>query len=266
MKAYLQRLAASASQPEPRLHPFVGSIFAGESREENVEEVQRPLAGHFTKEAAREPAAPGQEVVSIHAPGEIAANPPHIHLPVAEEVVDATRPDAHRPQRFSSLLPPPGAPAESPVPRRGENPPERPVQASSHAAKLRNQEQTLRKSFPEETRAGIQSIAAPPIVRPFAVEQARAESPEVGVPQAGALPAATPEPMRTIAIRSVRPEREEHGAAKETVRAASEEIQIHIGRIEVIAAATPAPRATAPPASRSTSLEEYLKHRSGRAG
>jgi hypothetical protein len=73
--------------------------------------------------------------------------------------------------------------------------------------------------------------------------------------------------MRTIAVRRVQPERKEHtAAAKETVRAGSEEIQIHIGRIEVIAAAPAGPRAAVPPASGSTSLEDYLKHRSGRAG
>ena len=33
MTGYLQRLAASVSQPQPRLHPLVGSVFSGERQE-----------------------------------------------------------------------------------------------------------------------------------------------------------------------------------------------------------------------------------------
>ncbi len=46
----------------------------------------------------------------------------------------------------------------------------------------------------------------------------------------------------------------------------SDEIQIHIGRIEVTAMTQPAPRPLAAPVRKSPSLDEYLKRRDGRAG
>jgi hypothetical protein len=45
-----------------------------------------------------------------------------------------------------------------------------------------------------------------------------------------------------------------------------DEIQIHIGRIEVIAAPPPAPRAAPAPARKSMSLDDYLSRRDGRVG
>jgi hypothetical protein len=48
---------------------------------------------------------------------------------------------------------------------------------------------------------------------------------------------------------------------REPTRSEPDDIQIHIGRIEVIAAPPPAPRAPAAPASRSTKLDDYLNGR-----
>jgi hypothetical protein len=44
-----------------------------------------------------------------------------------------------------------------------------------------------------------------------------------------------------------------------------DEIQIHIGRIEVTAVPPPAPPPASRPTSRSVSLDEYLRRRDGRA-
>jgi hypothetical protein len=46
----------------------------------------------------------------------------------------------------------------------------------------------------------------------------------------------------------------------------SDEIQIHIGRIEVIAMPPAAPRPMPVPARKSQTLDEYLRRGSGRAG
>jgi hypothetical protein len=45
-----------------------------------------------------------------------------------------------------------------------------------------------------------------------------------------------------------------------------DEIQIHIGRIEVIAMPPAAPRPVAMPARKTQTLDEYLRRGSGRAG
>jgi hypothetical protein len=46
----------------------------------------------------------------------------------------------------------------------------------------------------------------------------------------------------------------------------ADDIQIHIGRIEVIAVPPPAPRAQAAPSRKGLSLDEYLSRRNGRLG
>jgi hypothetical protein len=46
----------------------------------------------------------------------------------------------------------------------------------------------------------------------------------------------------------------------------SDEIQIHIGRIEVIAMPPAAPKMVAAPARKTQSLDEYLRQRNGRPG
>ena len=46
----------------------------------------------------------------------------------------------------------------------------------------------------------------------------------------------------------------------------ADEIQIHIGRVEVIAMHPPAPRAVPAPVRKSQSLDEYLRGSNGRAG
>src|SRR5271166_3618564 len=72
MRGYLQRLAASASRPERRVRPLVGSIFAEGLREENVEEVRPQVAGQTAGRTAAEPGARAMEPQSMRAPHETA--------------------------------------------------------------------------------------------------------------------------------------------------------------------------------------------------
>ena len=46
----------------------------------------------------------------------------------------------------------------------------------------------------------------------------------------------------------------------------TDDIQIHIGRVEVIAVPPAEPRRTPPPARKGLSLDEYLSRRNGRVG
>jgi hypothetical protein len=259
MRGYLQRLAASVSRPERRVRPLVGSIFAGELREESlVEEVQRPFAEQSTERAAQEPVA-RVTPQAVRGPSEaIAKKPSHALIPAPQQVQSSPQPDTPEPPEFALLLPRPAAQAESPVLRVQEKPLERPAGPYLRPAEITAKQEPERPKVLSETPPGFQPL----VLRPLIVEEARAEATEAR-PQ----PAGTREPTRKTAIHMARQEPEERpAAAKEGERGASEDIQIHIGRIEVIAAAPQAPRAAASATTRSTSLEDYLKRRNGRAG
>lgn len=249
MRGYLQRLAASVSRPERRLRPLAGSIFFGELHEENVEEVRRPPA----EQPAREPAARSTEAAMQRPEAARVSEPSDDSVRETQQVVRASPPEIKVPSRSVPLLSPQFAPAERLQRETQESVIERLAPPSAAAT---SDEAPERPAVPFVNRVSSQPL----VLRPLVVEEGRAEAAEFN-PQ----PVARREPLPTPRTHPRRQEREAHpAAARKSERNTGEEVQIHIGRIEVIAATPPSPRAAASATSRSTSLEDYLSRRNGR--
>jgi hypothetical protein len=247
MKGYLQRLVASASRPERRVRPFVGSIYAEGARETSMEEARPMMAGQIAEDAARVPAARATEAQPIRASREAAAIEP----------LGASRPYAPEPPRFTPLLPRKDAETGAGILQIED------ARLDSLAPLHRQPEIATRKQEPErealllETRVSSQPLVLQP---PMLEERSGEWSPEAGAPLVPIR-----EPLRKTSAQEARRESQQQAASRAPERGANEEIQIHIGRIEVIAAPPPPARAAAAPARRFTSLDDYLKRRDGRA-
>jgi len=82
---------------------------------------------------------------------------------------------------------------------------------------------------------------------------------------AGNVGAADPEPRAQRDAFPRRAKGAERTQSRQRVESAMQDIEIHIGRIEVIAVPPPAPRVAAASPRRTMSLDDYLKQRNGRA-
>jgi hypothetical protein len=219
MKGFLQRLAAGTIRPERTVHPFVGAIFQGGVKREQIEETRWPSGPTELLETV-EGHGEGNETKD-HAPkGEPTINVPE-GMPLVDRVASAE---------------PPGV--ELPIKRKaGEEVPTARVQ----------------KSRRKEDEANGPPNVEPFVLRPLVMgvwPQSKGEDQNSGVaePTLGASQVAT-------RAKAALPERE----------APIEDIQIHIGRIEVIAVPPQAQRASAVPGRKGMSLDDYLRQRNGRA-
>jgi hypothetical protein len=246
MTGYLQRLAASVSQPRPSLHPLVGSIFSGARQE-----MASPDLPQNDESTDDQNLVPATRTVSGSPEG-----PMPRHDPVADDRseqnagmpwrTDDRRIEQHRSEReiFHPLLP-----SKAPAVGVSAMPPETvPGDAAS----------------PQSPSVGSQRNRRDPSIAGAA--RAAHIAVEVG-PTAdwrsaiGSRPVSRlPEPAEMLAVVSGdlgTPARAEFSAPPRR-STQSNDIQIHIGRIEVTALAQPAPRPAAAPARKAMSLDEYL--------
>ena len=249
MKGYLQRLVTSASRPERRVQPFVSALFAEVPREESMEQVRRLVVQPVTARVIHEPA--GQIVQT------------EIKRPLNEEsdnkLSDASSSFPIQSSRYTPMISRLSAERhethlspERPEPDVRETSNARGTQSdtfSEHPLQIKNLDTS--SALPEDQVNSPRRAVQPLLVQTQQVQEKNGLQNEIFRVQ----PAA------------VRRNAQESGvAAKAPARNTSEDIQIHIGRIEVIAVPQAAPRVVAEPASKSTSLGDYLKHRNGRAG
>jgi hypothetical protein len=252
MKGFLQRLVASSSRAEGGVRPFVGSIFASGLHEPGVRNV-RPVPAEQTRETmTREPTMRIGNAETMRMRHEEGA----VESPRAPLSEIATR-------ASSSLLLSDHA-ARSGIPEtevhlsqvqqdslEGRREPH--LQRDG-ATRTQEQEELLLDKHPE---------SQPLVLRPLLVEERADERGLIGT----ALGAPMREQLRVAGTQRSRDKSQDRAAtARASERDTFEDIQIHIGRIEVIAVPPPAPRATPAPARKSTSLDDYLKRRNGRAG
>jgi hypothetical protein len=247
MTGYLQRLAASVARPSPRLHPLVGSIFSGARQE---------IASPDLLQNDALTSADDQNLVS---PTRNIAEP--TEDPMRRR--DLTAGDRIEPRTEIAL------PMDDGRIGRRRSEPEHPLMPSKGLEVAVSA--MLSETVPGEV-AGVQSppqhdrrdtsIVDAPWVAPAAVEDGRA---------ADRRNAAAPSPVSTVSERAgvlavvagdaAKPARAEFSAPARR-SAQSEDIQIHIGRIEVTAVAQPAPRPAVAPVRKAMSLDEYLGRRS----
>jgi hypothetical protein len=247
MTGYLQRLVAGVARPSPRLHPLVGSIFSGARQEVAASALMQNNALASTEV---------QTLVSTL--GTVSASPDDLmrrrDLAVDDRVerhAGSTLPTNNRrtQQRgserelFHPLLPSktPEVDVSAMLPGPGD------VVSAQSALQHDRRDSSI-------VGAAWMAHAAVEDGRTADPRNATAAPPVSGLLEhAGTLAAVTGDASK--------PARAEFSApARRSGR--GDDIQIHIGRIEVTAVAQPAPRPAAAPARKTMSLDEYLGRRS----
>jgi hypothetical protein len=243
MIGYLQRLAASVARASPRLHPLVGSIFSGERQETAAPALMQSDALASTDV---------QTLVStIGTLSDSPDDPMRRRDLAADDRVeqhagtalprDNRRTRQRRGEReiFHPLLPP----------KTGELGVSAmlPETVSEDAANAQSALQHDRRDTSIVDAAWMADVED----GPTADRRNDIEAPPVsGLRERAGMLAA-------IAGDASKPARAEYSAPSRR-SAQSDDIQIHIGRIEVTAVAQPAPRLAAAPARKAMSLDEYL--------
>jgi hypothetical protein len=232
MKGYLQRLAATVTTRTPAIHPIVSSVFPA------------PAAVDSSSiSIAAKPSSAAEDTASLSAP-----TPSTQHEDLRGHLIDNQHSsesveDSHRSQPipYHPLLKPSFTDA------LGDPSHDR----SSEAYRTRQQSTSIEADSPAVTDS------------PLATSSSRRESPASAHPSNP-----SPQPLLPISPEIQRESRAAHtpGPARpETQPRAShssrqpEDIQIHIGRIEVLAVPPPVARPAAPPPRKSVSLDEYLR-------
>jgi hypothetical protein len=278
MSGYLSRIAASVIRPQPRVHPFVESIYPAVRREE--------AAGFVLQTEASVPVSRSAGTLAPLEHSAAAAN--------AERVqgTERTEPgDKHEADLSTKILESPemGKWSKEEASARTISserevlrpllPPQRVGQQEAGMARMAVEPESkatsglpMRSATPASTadhslRVEAYARSYEPLVEPAVAQRARSTSAssESG-PTAANLKRdvhATPsQPASRAVARAL------IGANAQARRAApppSEDIQIHIGRIEVIAVPPPAPRPAPAPVRKGLTLDEYLSGGNGRA-
>jgi len=263
MKGFLRRTLESARGAEPRLKPLTGSVFAGNRRRQELQ------PGSWGEEAV--PVASGPDAAATSRP---LSQPGISHtastfttgplLPVESDPREAGAGGQERnSERRRALFA-----AEAPVAPRNRESLTRPASDGSALHAPLPLLPTLRPgSFPlfsgSQRNEGARADAADPHAPQEVSRAEKTQQPEEARRAASALPQRFDPLLRPA--REARPPSAGPQVPAARNRVPQEpEIQVHIGRIEVIAAAPQTPRATAPRPNRATSLADYLAGRNGR--
>ena len=249
MTGYLQRLAASVARPSPRLHPVVGSIFAEAGQE--IFSIAVPQEDGFIFTEERTAVSPTRSARDLPEDANRRRND------VAEETfveqhVEIAPPDGRRRspelhtarENFQPLLP--REPEAAKIPEalsetvHGQAASPQPFNAISHAG-----------------AAGTSVAAALQAAHLVVDDRSTASSRNEITP----LPTRAFHQLPVVAGDAGKPARAEFSAPSRR-SAQSDDIQIHIGRIEVTAVGQPTPRPACAPARKVMSFDEYLGRRS----
>jgi hypothetical protein len=261
MRGYLQRIAASVVRPQPAVHPFVESAFSASRREEPAEPLLREERFSAAVPVERAAAHGLRDESRIEAPQPVQASASPSGEPVEHETLVAAPVERVAPRIFS-----PEPSARTPQPRTSPMGPLQEIVQRLTAATPTIEPEAFQPLLPRSEIDPKQS-ADPP-----RAGASRQDRPESGSPEATReVPRFEPiipkdlSPVRAAAGLVRRP-RVELPPGPRSPQPPADEIQIHIGRIEVVAVQPAAPRPATPPARKALSLDEYLSRRNGRAG
>jgi hypothetical protein len=246
MNGYLQRMTLSAMNPGGSIHPVVGSVFSAAKYDRTPDTF------------------PGDEEISSPDHPES----PTIRSPEAAQVLQAT--EAPPGLSVSPILPlqtPIGSPEQA---RQHQDPkPLSQEQSSLRRPATKFQEQEADKSESLSVRVDHEAEL---LVEPLEPQRQRRNH---GVDIKGVYSPLVPEAVGGTAspgnfcalpntVASATGKNQRDVSRQKPSAQEPDEIQIHIGRIEVTAVPPAPARPEAKPAARSVSLAEYLKRRDGR--
>jgi hypothetical protein len=247
MKAYLLRLAASVTRPTPALHPLVGSLFSGSLSPGSGQGEQ---AGAETR--LDTPAAPA------HAQGFPAATT----LDPSAYSMRRDQGATHGVQERAEYAPLIERETFDPVFAHGapdvRTAPDAAAQTFVNTTPGRFATPASALSQESGSRAPSSDIRnpEPPRIAPLVAGNMRQ-------PVRPSGPDPLPPPIMAAAPTPRLPARDSPPARRRPPGPEPGDIQIHIGRIEVMAAPPAAPRPAAAPVRHAMSLDEYLKRRNG---
>lgn len=266
MSGYLQRLASSVLKPALSIHPILGSVFSAAQLERRAEHEELVARRHSAAETATPaPAAPVRraEEAGMPVPHDVP------YLPASERTV--FQPLVGRRQTEETELP------RSPYIQATDDPggawSDRPDPIPEPAAPVSRQP---RIGIADSGKPEQQRTTEPPIDAVHEQEPSRAVTPDVPRREAENtvyhplieenFRRPTPPTILRETFRDGRKkERGDSPRREAPAHREQDEIQIHIGRIEVVAAPVSPVRAAPKPVRPSPDLGDYLKRRNGRA-
>jgi hypothetical protein len=230
MKGYLCRMAAAVIRPQAALHPFVESIYPGSRPETPVQPPAKENMGFTNQPPRAESQEPSHEPPSEKFQALV---PPRAHVPEHNEsdwaAVLPLEP-ALRPSPFASPVEPPQIRAQ-----------------------------------PDDIATRPQPSQAEPLVALPASADPSSTQTQFYIERRFQLVSESSPPSRTPPI-TARRGKPAPSAAPHSPQPRADEIEIHIGRIEVVAAPPAPPRPAVTPQRKSLSLDDYLSRRNGRSG
>jgi len=231
MKGFLFRVASSVVRPQTSVHPIVDSIYSSPA----------PHAASMpTSEQEAISSAPIAHTIQTESQigaSESATTEEHVSkVYPAQRIAKTSRRDS-----FEPLLPP-QEPSQLAAPVKDS--------AATEASAL-----ATHTGSQQDSQSLSATLGFTPIV---------SHAVNVGSPTSKLVPSQT-QANEQKAVTQSRRQQQSHPAVRAR-REAGDDIQIHIGRIEVIAIPPPAPRPAAGTPHRRMSLDEYLNRRNGRTG
>jgi hypothetical protein len=282
MSGYLRRMLAAAGARKPSLRPFAGSIYENGPQSWTARRISGGDADADNPER--------HLAVEANDDGGEADDRRHASLASQRAAHDAQNPAAPvpvyaslHPQRHDRRFAPAPSPSlrsSNPVDQELTLPQAVPAERAGEAARgsdqlgrraagdPRNGAPAPRLLAPTVTRApgaagrapAIESTISSPAGRDGASSSVAPRTADYPPPEVGRTVTTPPLPAHAA------PQRHSESGAREFFRSAGaqdQNVEIRIGRIEVLAAAPPATRAPAASQSRTTSLADYLARRSG---
>jgi len=237
MKGYLQRIAATAVRPRGNIHPFVGSMFPTARREPAIDaapQIEELIVADAGQRAGTRRDASGatNDAARRHDPASADAHP---------TVTRSTERVS-----FQPLLP--DARRETATPAIHANADER----------ERDSQPVFLYAKQPETKPSERELA-----ERIVFEDAPSSGSNVELTRS--LRQTLRESEGSLSVNRARRITPSYASQPASPAREPDEIQIHIGRIEVTAMPPPVARPVAPAARKGPSLDEYLSRRDGRA-
>jgi hypothetical protein len=269
MSGYLGRMLQAAVGSELRLHPMAGSIYG--ERDTSAEQSLRPDLGEPLRTEDQDPAQSERTVVSRGLAAPVATTQAAAPVAFFEQYEPLQpprrRPEAHRPG-VAELSSQPRADLDAPHGRDPVRAMKSYHEPSDTTPRMRDRSdadgdatqvrgglnlQDMPSKAAADRATGERSVT---VARDWNATPAQGElAPRNAAPTVASDVQAWPAARHQTIPR--------HEAARHR-RTEESEVQVHIGRIEVLAVQPPAPAAPAPRRERTTSLVDYLAGRNGR--
>jgi hypothetical protein len=275
MSGYLQRIAASAARPARAVFPLVGGLFAsqppaGSARDSHLEHVETETQVVRQHEQSPRAMPVAQQPWQANAENRIKPAEPQAFPPREEEHEVPARPATLDPPYFTipSREPLVAGWRETTAPQRGGPAATGKEETESRRARADRDEAAHMVARQADEGAGIHAVWPTPSVRQAEVtvrETAAAQEIVEHQPADASREADRQPPMPLVRAAPGRVESPRQPVQRDVAGRGVQDIEIHIGRIEVIAVPQQQQRPAPARAQHGESLDAYLKRHDRRS-